>query len=541
MDELERYAILETLKATGGSTSKAAEMLGISARKIQYRLHEYNAAPRSDVDVVRKPESSVRTRPELGEDDRARVVDLQRRLATEFAAIAARNGVPCSWLEGMLLGVPRMGTPPRRTLFTALTALRGDLRERIVATYPADEARAVEVALDRLLDVELAALVGDDVDAQRRSQTDRIAAIQTLTSGLAHEIRNPLNAAKLQLELLERRLRRDGDDPKLLDPVGLAQHEIERLTGLLNEFLAFARPKELELGEHDVAAIARTVVLSERSFARERGASLELSSGVAVTAVVDAAKLQQILHNLVHNALEAVSAGGHVTVAVDGQPERVLLQVEDDGPGIPEAARGRIFEPFFSTKEGGTGLGMSIVHSAVKLHGGTIDSRVHTARNARGRRPAATDLTCSRTICAKSSLILGTELDVTESVAVSLTPECLAEMSSRGPRYTSYPPATEFAADRRRHASSASSRSSASRGAAGLALRPRPVLPQPVLVLRLQRDPDARRERGDALRRHARDRDRACSPRGSGAAHRSPRSRSAADRRTSCRRSRCAR
>src|SRR5262249_45482220 len=88
---------------------------------------------------------------------------------------------------------------------------------------------------------------------------------------------------------------------------------------------------------------------------------------------VDAAKVHQIILNLLRNAIEAVTPGGHVSVELAADAERLHIRVQDDGPGIPEDVRPRIYEPFFSTKEGGTGLGMSIVHSLVSLHGGTID------------------------------------------------------------------------------------------------------------------------------------------------------------------------
>ena len=88
---------------------------------------------------------------------------------------------------------------------------------------------------------------------------------------------------------------------------------------------------------------------------------------------VDAAKLHQVVLNLVRNAIEAVSAGGHVTLELTADATRIQLRVQDDGTGIPDEVKARIYEPFFSTKESGTGLGMSIVHSLVSLHDGTID------------------------------------------------------------------------------------------------------------------------------------------------------------------------
>jgi signal transduction histidine kinase len=205
--------------------------------------------------------------------------------------------------------------------------------------------------------------------------------MQTMSAGLAHEVRNPLNAAKLQLELLERRLHRQADDPRLTEPTELAQKEIERLTMLLNEFLVFARPPELHPEEHDIVTIVRQVVDLERIAAERRHATLDLDADPAhLLGHVDAAKLHQLVLNLVRNACEAVTVGGHVTVGVRAPDSaHCLIRVTDDGPGIPEHVRPRIYEPFFSTKEGGTGLGMSIVHSLVALHGGVIDLRTGTA------------------------------------------------------------------------------------------------------------------------------------------------------------------
>jgi len=211
--------------------------------------------------------------------------------------------------------------------------------------------------------------IDDDEERARLVALHVAKAIQTLSAGLAHEIRNPLNAAKLQLELLERRIERDGADPKLLEPIGHVRSEIDRLGRLLSEFLAFARPPELVRRDHDVAALARNVVAHEQALAAQRGLTLELAVP-ELTGFIDSRSFQQILQHLVRNALEA--ARSHVTVAIDGDDRHLALHVEDDGPGIPDQVRARMFEPFFTTKDHGTGLGMSIVHSMVTLYGGTI-------------------------------------------------------------------------------------------------------------------------------------------------------------------------
>lgn len=355
----------------------------------------------------------------FGADDRTRLNDLHAKLAASLPEIAAMfyerirvlprattmfsgpdqvarlHSLLAEWMSSGLLGPydavfyakrARIGRQhvriglPQHYMFTAMNVLRAAYDDRIAALYEPEQARWVARSVDKLFDVELALMLRNyqlDSEAkivahERDGQTARLAAIQTLTAGLAHEIRNPLNSAKLQLELLERRLRREGDDPRLVEPVELVHCELERLTRLLNEFLSFARPSEMGVGKHDIVAIAHNVIATERALAEARGAKLEMLSNEAVLGCVDATKVHQILQNLVRNAIEAVGTGGHVSVTVSNIRDSVHLIVEDDGPGIPDEIRRRIYEPFFSTKDSGTGLGMSIVYSMVTAHEGSI-------------------------------------------------------------------------------------------------------------------------------------------------------------------------
>ena len=266
-------------------------------------------------------------------------------------------------------------------MFTAMNVLRAAYLDRVAQLYAADEVLLVVRSVDKLLDIELALMLRHyQLDSEerllsreRQLQSDRVVALQTMSAGLAHEVRNPLNAAKLQLELLERRLRRQVNDPKVVEPVGLAHHEIQRLTELLNEFLSFARPPEIHKEEHDVVAIARHVIELERPLAQRSHTDLALANAEPVVAAVDPGKLHQVVQNLVRNGIEA-APNGHVSVGVALENDHALhIRVGDDGPGIPNDVRARIYEPFFSTKEGGTGMGMSIVHNFVAMHGGRID------------------------------------------------------------------------------------------------------------------------------------------------------------------------
>ena len=357
---------------------------------------------------------------DFGEDDAARLRALHPVLEPHFPAIAGRFYLALSanptaasvltgpeqierlrltlidWMSTGLLGPyderfyekrSRIGRRhvaiglQHQYMFTAMNVVRTAYHDQITRLFPGEQASAIIRSINKLLDIELAIMVRHyklDSDEQllareRRVQADRIVAMQTLSAGLAHEVRNPLNAAKLQLELLGRRLRRNGSDPRLIEPSELAQKEIERLTVLLNEFLAFARPPELHTSEHDVASIVRQVADLERVSAERRGAKLVLECPTHLIAQVDAPKFHQVVLNLVRNAIEAVSAEGHVTLELASNERSIQVRVQDDGPGIPDEVRTRIYEPFFSTKEGGTGLGMSIVHSLVTLHGGSIE------------------------------------------------------------------------------------------------------------------------------------------------------------------------
>jgi signal transduction histidine kinase len=267
-------------------------------------------------------------------------------------------------------------------MFTAMNVVRGAYLDHIAKRYSPDEALLVVRSVDKLFDIELALMMRHYqldseerlVARERQIMSDRLAALQTMSAGLAHEVRNPLNAAKLQLELLERRIRRQGDDPKMIDPVGLAHHEIQRLTDMLNEFLSFARPPDLHTQDSDVVVIARQVIEMERALAEHSGTELVLAPGPeSAIANVDPGKLHQIVQNLVRNGIEAAGHDGHVSVGVALEGGTLHVRICDDGPGIPETVRPRIYEPFFSTKQSGTGMGMSIVHNFVAMHGGHID------------------------------------------------------------------------------------------------------------------------------------------------------------------------
>ncbi|MET0386518.1 MAG: ATP-binding protein, partial [Polyangiales bacterium] len=208
----------------------------------------------------------------------------------------------------------------------------------------------------------------------RTRRAERLAALGTMAAGLAHEIRNPLNSAHLQLNVARRRLARGkaSEGVHAIKAVELAETEMKRLASLVQDFLQFARPQPLRLAVVDLRSAAEVMLAFLAPEAKAAGVALRLSEGPPVELELDDEKVKQILLNLLRNAIEATGKGGRVTVHVSDAAGLAQLTVEDNGPGWPTDTP--IFEPFFTTKDTGTGLGLAIVHRIVMDHGGSVDA-----------------------------------------------------------------------------------------------------------------------------------------------------------------------
>jgi PAS domain S-box-containing protein len=248
----------------------------------------------------------------------------------------------------------------------------------------AGRRRHSELALSYVPDGQGDALVAfvtgrDETDElareERTLRTEKLAAVGTLAAGLAHEIRNPLNGALLHVTFLERAFAKRGETSDVLDAVKLVGGEIRRLSALVKDFLVFARPASPELRPtvlNEVLLRVATVVAPEAA-----SSCIELVpdlGGSTLTVSADAAKLEQAVLNLIRNAIDAVAAGegSKIVLRLRRKPRQAVLEVEDDGPGLP-SVDAPIFDAFYSTKPQGTGLGLSIVHRIVSDHNGTID------------------------------------------------------------------------------------------------------------------------------------------------------------------------
>ncbi|MBX3263464.1 MAG: response regulator [Labilithrix sp.] len=223
---------------------------------------------------------------------------------------------------------------------------------------------------------------------KRAADAEALSAMGELAMNLAHEIRNPLNAAVLQLHLLTRNLDRiEADETTrgaLKDRTRIVGDEIGRLNRLLTEFLELARPRGIAREPVHLPRLADEVLDLEEESAKGRGVTIvrDLPEDGCV-AIGDREKLKQVTINLVVNALEAMKRGGTLTVRVRPDHERVLMTIEDTGPGIASELIPNVFDPFFTTKEAGTGLGLSIVRKIVDQHGGDVEIESERGQGAK--------------------------------------------------------------------------------------------------------------------------------------------------------------
>ncbi|HVZ88284.1 MAG TPA: ATP-binding protein [Polyangia bacterium] len=219
--------------------------------------------------------------------------------------------------------------------------------------------------------------VGIDVTEEqemllRTMRAERLAAVGTLAAGLAHEVRNPLNSASLQLAVLERRLERGESGDRAIAIARIIKSEIERLDRLVRDFLAFAKPLPLDPRPVDLSALLSgvTELIGPEAEAARVSVKVEAASALP-RAAGDAERLRQVVLNLTRNALEAMQAqGGQLTLRARAGQDQLEVDVEDTGPGFSDDLP--VFDAFFTTKDQGTGLGLSLVHRIVADHKGSI-------------------------------------------------------------------------------------------------------------------------------------------------------------------------
>jgi hypothetical protein len=208
-------------------------------------------------------------------------------------------------------------------------------------------------------------------------QAEHLATMGELAAGVAHEIRNPLAGIAGAIEIITKDFPADHPDREVLEDL---RQEVRRIEKVLNDMLAYAKPKPAQFGQADLKDIfARTLQL-----ARQQTGSKNIEFSIQVPPDLplfrmDSEQLHQVLLNLVLNGIQAIERDGKITIAAQidtlggpGQADVVEISVSDSGAGIPPESLERIFRPFYTTKRGGTGLGLSLCRRIIRQHGGKL-------------------------------------------------------------------------------------------------------------------------------------------------------------------------
>ena len=239
--------------------------------------------------------------------------------------------------------------------------------------------------LENLKAEALKARSGLEQSHARLMDAEKLATVARLAAGVAHEIRSPLTSLKLRLFSMQKTV---GASSRSQHDVQVMMREVDRLDSIVQNFLDFSRPSEIRVASYNVSLLLDDTVELLRHKIDAGNVRLECESPVNLSPVlVDANRIKEVFINLLNNALEAMPDGGTLQLAISpakgpqGQP-MIVVRFRDSGSGIPDAIRSEIFDPFFSTKKSGVGLGLWIAKQIMTQHGGLLDVEESSSRGS---------------------------------------------------------------------------------------------------------------------------------------------------------------
>jgi len=211
----------------------------------------------------------------------------------------------------------------------------------------------------------------------RRIETEKIQAVQSLAAGVAHEIGNPLNSLNIHLQVIERKLKKRAEPAlasELLKSLDIARSEIKRLDFIVEQFLNAVRPTKPRVEPTDLNELLNEALefIGAEVADRRIGLTLDLAEPLPLIQL-DRDQFKQVFYNLIRNSSQAIGSNGEITVRTGANDEQVFVTFADNGPGIPPDQVSRVFEPYYTTKKAGSGLGLMIVLRIVHEHGGELE------------------------------------------------------------------------------------------------------------------------------------------------------------------------
>lgn len=245
------------------------------------------------------------------------------------------------------------------------------VRLHMVPLDEPDETQGRQRSVIILLDI-----TEDKQSTEERIESERLTSLFTLAAGVAHEIGNPLNSIHIHLQLIQRALDRLDKTPSLesiSNSVGVCSNEVERLDGIITHFLQAIRPMEPDLTEINAIEVLAEVLTVQKNELEDLGVRVQVDMGGALPLIrADRNQLKQVFFNVTKNAMEAMDTGGLLRILARSDDNDVFLDFIDTGKGINQEDMAHVFEPYFTTKKDGHGLGMMVVQRIMRAHGGGL-------------------------------------------------------------------------------------------------------------------------------------------------------------------------
>jgi len=349
------------LELPEGLLQAPGDSAGYTVRQIDSRLFEISAP------IVH--EESVVGRLQLGisEQQRFELLDaVKRKMLFVLASLS---------LTGVLVGayLVRRLLRPLPLLAQSARKIGDQLWGETVPVSGSDEIGELARTFNEMSLKLKHAFEASQQATNRLVQADKFAALGRLSTTLAHELRNPLTSIKM---IMEAATEEDRQLDCSREDFDVMLHEVQRMESTLNEVLSLAEPQKLELRKQDINQIIGQVFALTRHRIEIAGirTSLDLDEDVPPFAL-DGKRMEQVLLNLIVNAVEAMPRGGKLAIRTQWCPSPACtrISIQDDGMGIPADIRGRVFDPFFTSKENGTGVGLSVAYTLVREQGGEIE------------------------------------------------------------------------------------------------------------------------------------------------------------------------